>query len=210
VFGIDISQQMIGYARAQAREQHVSDRVELRAMDALRELEFPNDFFDLVNLRFGASFIRTWDWRRLLTEMWRVTTPGGVVQITDGAMADYHNSPALQQYHNMIVCALFRAGYLFEQSVTGLTDHLVSLLERSGLQQVQVNAHKLEFRAGTAQGQLYYEDNMYGLLAAGPFIQKYACANADYDLISQQALKEMQQPDFYAAWTIITTWGIKV
>src|ERR1700730_8118778 len=49
VFGIDISQQMIEYARAQAQEQHVSDRVELHVMDALLMLEFPNNFFDLVN-----------------------------------------------------------------------------------------------------------------------------------------------------------------
>ena len=209
VFGIDISQKMIEYARAQAQEKHVKDRVELHIMDALLMLEFPANFFDLVNLRFGASFMRTWDWPKLLSEIWRVITPGGVVQITEGGEASYHNSPALQQYHEMITCALFRAGHMFEQSVGELSNHLVSLIERSGFQQVELHAHKLEFRAGTEQGQLYYEDNMYGLMAAGPFIQKYACANTDYDLIRQQALKEMQQPDFYASWMMNTVMGTK-
>ena len=209
VFGIDISQQMIDYAREQAQEQQISDRVELHVMDALRMLEFPTGFFDLVNMRFGASFVRTWDWPKLLSEMLRVTSIGGTIQITEGGMAEYHNSPALQQYHEMIVCALFRSGHLFEQKVGTFADHLVPLLERNGFQQVRMCKRKLEFHAGTTQGQLYYEDNMYGLMAVGPFLQKYACINTDYDSLQQQALKEMQQPDFYATWEMITTSGIK-
>src|SRR5207248_464208 len=59
--GIDISLRMIEYARTQAKAHQVSDRVEFRVMDALRLLEFPVASFDLVNLRGGASFLRTWD-----------------------------------------------------------------------------------------------------------------------------------------------------
>ncbi|HEX7735476.1 MAG TPA: class I SAM-dependent methyltransferase, partial [Ktedonobacteraceae bacterium] len=66
--GVDVSGRMLEYARAQAAEQDLAERVEFIQMDALRMLEFPTGFFDLVNLRFGGSFLRTWDWPKLLQE----------------------------------------------------------------------------------------------------------------------------------------------
>src|SRR5437899_1428785 len=41
LIGVDVSREMLDYARAQARAQQVSDRVEFHLMDALRMLEFP-------------------------------------------------------------------------------------------------------------------------------------------------------------------------
>src|SRR5258706_13859742 len=57
--GVDVSERMIEYAQAQAEAQQVSDRVQFRTMDALRMLEFPTEYFHLVNQRFGASYLRT-------------------------------------------------------------------------------------------------------------------------------------------------------
>ncbi len=59
--GVDVSSRMVEYAQGQAEDQQVSDRVQFRSMDALRMLEFPADHFDLVNQRFGQSYLRTWD-----------------------------------------------------------------------------------------------------------------------------------------------------
>ncbi len=56
--GVDVSERMIEYAQAQAEAQQVSDRVQFRTMDALRMLEFPTEYFHLVNQRFGASYLR--------------------------------------------------------------------------------------------------------------------------------------------------------
>jgi len=67
---------MLHYARAQAETQQVGDRVEFHQMDALHRLEVPQGFFDLVNLRFGTSWLRTWEWSKLLSEFQRVTRPG--------------------------------------------------------------------------------------------------------------------------------------
>src|SRR5262249_484516 len=49
--GVDISKPMIEAARAQAQAKQLSERVEFYIMDALRMLEFPAEFFDLVNHR---------------------------------------------------------------------------------------------------------------------------------------------------------------
>src|SRR5581483_6496052 len=81
LIGGDISRTLVEYARTEAEAEHVGDRVGFRMMDALRMFEFPTNYFDLVNLRLGSSFMRTWDWPKLLTEMGRVTRFPGTVRV---------------------------------------------------------------------------------------------------------------------------------
>src|SRR5579863_7387579 len=75
LIGVDINERMLTSARTQAQAEQVTDRVQYRIMDALRRLDFPNDFFDLVNLRFGMSFLHTEDWPKLLSEFQRILRP---------------------------------------------------------------------------------------------------------------------------------------
>src|SRR6266567_3038266 len=76
--GIDVNPRMIDYARAQAAAQHVDDRIELHVMDALGVLDFPDASFDLVNLRFALSFMRTVPGRApLCPRKYRVNRPPG-------------------------------------------------------------------------------------------------------------------------------------
>jgi ubiquinone/menaquinone biosynthesis C-methylase UbiE len=206
--GIDISQRMIEYARAQAQACHVDHRIEFHVMDALQTLDFPTASFDLVNLRLSSSFVRTWDWPKILTELLRVTCPSEVVRVTDCQFFQ-SNSPALTQLNEMLVCALFRAGHQFTQEMTGLTSRLAQMLEQYGCEQVQIKAYAIEYPAGTVEGEVFYEDMKLFFQTIRPFIQKWSCAARDYEVIYQQALGEMHQPDFHATWSFLTAWGRK-
>ena len=205
--GIDVSKRMVDYAREQASIHHVEDRVEFRTMDALRMLEFPNAFFDLANMRCGGSFMRTWDWPKLLSEMLRVTRPRGMVRLTEPEILHQSNSPALTQLYEMFQCAMFRAGHLFEQETTGIVAHLPRLLTQYRCQQVQAKVYALEYQAGTAEGQAYYKDVMHMFRTIRPFLQKWGCISGDYDAIYQQALDEMQQNTFHSTWNLRSAWG---
>jgi ubiquinone/menaquinone biosynthesis C-methylase UbiE len=207
--GIDISQRMIKYACAQAKAHQIDDRVEFQVMDALRMLEFPAAFFDLVNLRLGVSFLRIWDWPKVLRELLRVTRPGGVVRVTESKIVQQSDSSALTRLCEMLQCALYRAGHLFTQESAGLTDHLARLLDQYGCQQIQTKAYAIEYQAGMAEGQAHYEDLMLVFQTGRPFIQKWGCASQDYEAIHQQALGEIRQPDFHATWDMLTVWGNK-
>lgn len=207
--GIDINQRMIDYAREQALTHQVNERVKFQSMDALLALGFPSESFDLVHLRLGLSFLRTWDWSKLLTEILRVTRPGGMLRVTDTEVIQPSTSPAHLQLTGMSLCALFRAGHLFTQETTGLTAHLANLLTRHGYQQVQTKNYALEYQAGTIEGQAFYEDMKHIFHLLHPFYQKWGCAPADYEAIYQQALNEMQQPDFHATWNLLSSWGTK-
>jgi ubiquinone/menaquinone biosynthesis C-methylase UbiE len=207
--GIDVNPRMIEYARAQTVAHHVEDRAEFHVMDALRVLDFPDASFDLVNLRFGLSFLRTWDWLTLLREFQRILRPGGVVRLTDEEVIHRSTSPAAMQFCEMLLCALFRAGRLFTQESSGVTAHLAPLLSKCGYQQVQTTEYALRFRAGTPEGLTYAEDGVYVFRTLLPFLQKWGCISKDYEDIRLQTIEEIHRPDFSATWHLHTAWGSK-
>jgi ubiquinone/menaquinone biosynthesis C-methylase UbiE len=207
--GIDISQHMIKYAFTQAEAHQVHDRVKFHVMDVLLPLDFPAASFDLTNLRFGISFVRTWDWSRMLGEMLRVTRPGGVVRVTEANIIHQTNSSALIQLCEMLQCAFFRAGNLFAQEATGLASELTQLFSQRGCQQVQTRGCALEYRRGTPEGDAFCEAVKLLFLTSHPFIQKWGCLAKNYDAIYRQVLEQMGQPDFFAILNLLTVWGSK-
>ncbi len=209
LIGVDISARTVEYAQMQAEAQQVSDRVQFRIMDALGRLQFPDHSFDLVNQRFGASFLRQWDWARLLHEYKRVCKPGGVIRITEFDVGETSSSPALLRLSDLFVQALYRAGHFFTRDHNGVTSQLASLLHQQKLQNVQTHAYTIEYHAGTIQGQLFVEDIRYLYRTLLPFLHKWTKVPADYETIYQQAVAEMQRPDFVATMNLLTTWGSK-
>jgi ubiquinone/menaquinone biosynthesis C-methylase UbiE len=207
--GVDTSGTILEYAQAQAEEQGVADRVEFHVMDALRMLEFPKEFFDLVNQRLGSSFLRAWDWMKLLQEYKRVLRPDGIVRITEGSMVTESSSPALVRLNELIFRALDQAGHFIEHRPDGVTSELPRLLKQHGFQNIQTRAHHMEYRTGTPQWQMYYQDTQYAIRTLQPFLQKWMHLPDDFDDLCQQTLSEMQQPDFVAIWPLLTVWGIK-
>jgi ubiquinone/menaquinone biosynthesis C-methylase UbiE len=205
--GVDISSKMLAYARTQAEAHQVSDRVTFRVMDALRWLDFPANSFDLVNHRMGSSYLRQWDWPKLLEEYQRVARQDGVIRITECFHAVESNSPALTRLHELFIQAFYNAGHLFVPQTDGLVSRLSEIMRQQGLQPIQTQKYELRFAAGTPDGQSYYEDTRHFFRTLKPFLQKWLRLPDDYERIYQQALTEMQEPGFQATWPFLTAWG---
>lgn len=78
--GIDLSEDMIGLARAHARREHLGERVQFASGD-VAHLPYPDQSFDVV-----VSTISMHHWAELaqpLRELYRVLKPGGRVWIYD-------------------------------------------------------------------------------------------------------------------------------
>lgn len=209
LIGIDVNKRMIDYAREQASAAGVDERVEFHTMDALGTLEFPQAFFDLVNMRCGGSFMRTWDWPKLLSEMQRITRSAGVIRLTEPEIFHQSNSPALTRLCEMFQCAMFQAGHLFTEDTSGIIDHLARLLTQHGCQDVQTRDHFVQGQAGTEDGEAYFRDARHFFRTVRPFLEKRGCASSDYDAVYQQALAEMQQPAFHVTWHLRSAWGTR-
>lgn len=206
LFGIDASGKMLDYAQAQAEANQVNDRIEFLVVDALRMLEFPDHFFDLVNMRYAQGWIRTWEWPKLLQEAQRVSRPDGVIRFTEGGFGQ-STSPALNRLNDLFVQAFHRAGYYFTSESDAITTHLPRLMHQRGVLHVQTRTYTLEYRAGTPEGQSFIESMKLLYQTVVPFLKKWIRLPDDYEDIYQQALVEMQAPDFFADGYLLTAWG---
>ncbi|HLI69130.1 MAG TPA: methyltransferase domain-containing protein [Ktedonobacteraceae bacterium] len=206
--GIDISQRMLDFARARAEAEGVSDRVEFHVMDALRMLEFPNDFFSLVNQRLGWGYLRTWDWPKLLQEFQRVARPGGVVRVTESDLGRNTSSAAMQLIE-LSQKAFYQSGHLFTPTGDGVIGQLARLLQRHGLQNVRTRTYTLEYPFGSPGWQLALEDMRLVYRTMRPFLEKWVHIPDNYEEIYQQALRDVQQPDCVGGLTLLTAWGTK-
>jgi ubiquinone/menaquinone biosynthesis C-methylase UbiE len=209
--GVDTNERAIAYARGQAAAQKVSDRVEFHIMDVLGMLEFPIDYFDLVNQRFAWSFLRTWEWPKLLIEYQRITRPGGVIRITEADIqqGSVEINPALSRLSQLVLQAFYQAGHFFTPEWNGVTSQLARLLRQYGIRNVQTLPYTLEYEAGTPEAQYLNENTKRLFRTVVPFLRKWTHLPDDYEAIYQQGLLELQRPDFVATWSFLTAWGIK-
>jgi len=207
--GVDISGRMIEYAQAQAVAQQVDDRVQFHTMDVLRVLEFPTGFFDLVNQRFATSYLRTWDWSKLLQEYQRILQPGGIIRLTEGDISIETNSPALSQLMELLRDAFVQAGHFFEPASKGITSELARLLGRYGFQHVQAREYTQVVRSGTPEGQNVIEDMKLAFRTAVPFLRKWSNVPDNYEALYQQMVTETELSDFTAGGLVLTAWAEK-
>ncbi|HLZ58820.1 MAG TPA: class I SAM-dependent methyltransferase [Ktedonosporobacter sp.] len=209
LIGVDSSKRMISFAHAQAEARQVSARVEFRLMDAFSLFAFSDDLFDLANLRFALSFLRTWEWPQVLRELRRVTRGGGIIRLTEADLPDQSTSPALLQLCSLLAQAYNQAWKYFRPQARGVAADLAGLLEQQGLHNVQTRISRPEIQSGTVAGQLFFEDMRSLFRTNVPFLQKWTRVPENYTDLYQQMLVEMQQPDFVVANQTITAWGSK-
>ena len=207
LIGVDVSARMVAFAREQAQIAGVEDSVMFRTGDALRRIDFQDRFFDLVNQRLGMSYAREWEWSKLLQEYQRVTRLGGIIRITEASTMTENNSPALTKISAIAHQAYANAGFLFSAEPESIIHTLAHLMTQHGIHDVQTKEYRFVYRAGTPQGNLFAAD-MEALFHVGfPFLNKWGCVPDNYEVVRQQAIKDMQLPDFVATWTFLTAWG---
>jgi ubiquinone/menaquinone biosynthesis C-methylase UbiE len=205
--GVDISGKMLEYAREQAILHQVQDRVQFHVMDALRMLEFPGKHFDLVNLRFGISFVRTWEWAKMLQEMRRVCKPEGIVRLSDVTSISSTSQTLDYIMLQIGLPAAIRAGFAFGEERDATPVNLARLMSEHRFRDIQQANYPVEYHAGTPQHHLFVEDIRRMLHLAPAFWRKWTSVPDDYETRYERMLREVEQPDFVATWPLFTIWG---
>jgi SAM-dependent methyltransferase len=103
VVGVDLSPQMIDWARRRARSAGVEDRVTYAVADVLA-LPFEDDRFDAVIAESVLAFID--DKERAIAEMVRVTKPGGHVGLNEGFLLTETPTPRVAGLARRIASAM--------------------------------------------------------------------------------------------------------
>jgi len=210
VIGVDISQLMVAYARSQALAQELHT-VSFRVMDALKPLDFPDNSFDLINMRFITAFMSKDAWPRLLRECQRILRPGGVLRVTESEW-NITNAPASEKIMEMTFRAVYLAGQTFSPDGrhVGITPMLGHLLRDAGYQNIQRIAHVLDFSFGTEAYAGWCQNCMVMHKLIQPFLIKMGVTTREeIELLYQQDQVEMQSEDFCGLMFYLTVWGQK-
>ncbi len=210
VVGIDISERMVKYAHAHVLARRLYN-ASFQVMDAMKPLEFADASFDLVNARTLFAVMNAETWPKLVQEMMRVCRPGGTLRLTEGELT-LSNSPALEKFNGLFLRAFEMTGRTFlpGSRQLGITTVLGRFLSDAGCRVVQRRLYTIDFSAGTAAHQGWYQDIMIGFELASPFLEKLGLLNRqEFEPLHGQLIGELLSKDFCGLGFGLTAWGSK-
>lgn len=210
VVGVDISERMIAYAKAQAAVQHRAN-AQFRTMNILHHLDFPDASFDLVNARLISGFILREQWAHFLQECLRILRPGGILRVTELEIGPT-NKPHLEQSLHTIMAAMARVGINFSPGGRdfGIIHMLPYLFRQAHVSAVRKQAHFIEFSADTDAHESFYHDVDLGLQLVESLVTRtQLMTTEDWRQLHQRSMANMFEVDFCAAWILLTVWGNK-
>ncbi len=150
VTGLDFVPAMVDAARAKVQKKNLTDRIVLVQGDAL-QLPFDDNSFDVSGIAFGIRNIP--DRRRALSEMLRVTVPGGQVMVLEMTFVQNRFFKLIYYiYLNFLLPAFARllsrnpaAYYYLADSIMNFPapDEFARIMEASGM--VNVEKYPLTF-----------------------------------------------------------------
>lgn len=201
VSGIDISPARIADATRRARRLRVH-RVRFEVMDARAPLRYPDGHFDLVNVRC-VQLPRS-GWPALLRELFRITTPGGVVRLIDSDDAGVTTSPAYERLSELFLqaCRIHEIAFSPTGRSLGLAPALVRIARDAGYTDIGIRAAALHWSSKTDAHAAVAEDMVQAFGRAVPFIASVGLARPDEVAQLVERLKtEVEAEDFCALWT---------
>jgi SAM-dependent methyltransferase len=212
VEGVDISRSMVDYANARAQAQQ-RPNASFGVMNLNEQLEFPDASFDLVNARLLFAVLKRDRWPAFLRECTRILRPNGLLRITEPANFATTSSAAVNQLLELLITqALWKTGYGFSPDghSFGLVHILPHLLRQFDYQQVHLMGHAFEFSAGTAAlADQYRNVEIIGDQVKALFVNLGLISPEAFDLLQQQALRDMRQETFCAVGHLTTVLGYK-
>ena len=212
VTGVDISEQMLEYARARARARGLTN-VHYQLADITQPFPFPNHVFDLVNARFLQGVLSPGNWRGLVRECLRVLRPGGLLRLTEGEIG-VSNLPSTSRLLHLLPLALHHTGRSFSPDghSMAITCMLGHFLRAEGYREVRARPFVVDSSVGTAA---YHRFTEFLRVTFSPhllgeyFLRAGVLPAQEYDALYQRALREMSSDQFCAIAYFLTVIGEK-
>ncbi len=213
VVGIDTSNQMIAYARAQAKVQGLHN-VSFQVMDITKPLRFPTSSFDIVNARMIAPYLSCKNWSCAIKEFVRVARPGGMFYLTECDELGKSNSLAYETLKQLYGRACSRNGQSFHPFPDGphlcITPLLEQFVRDAGGARIRQKVHTLNY---SAKEQAFFSnyENLKVLYKLGqPFLIRMGVATQkQLEQLYEQMLIDMLSDDFCGLWYFLTIYAEK-
>jgi ubiquinone/menaquinone biosynthesis C-methylase UbiE len=209
VTGIDLSTDMMNYANARAQTQHLKNVSFIMQDFMANKLPFPEQSFDLINLRFAVGWLKNGEWLLLLSRCFVMLKPGGYLIITEGE-GIYTTSPALERLQELLCQAFFTTGYGLSHSphFLGVVAHLGYLLHETGFRAIHTEATMLDFSYyhEDQEANRAWRDGFHALISESAIFlfQAGVTTAEELALLDAQISIEMFQEDFCGLGPLFT------
>ena len=159
------------------------------AGNILEGLPFPDATFDFVHQRLLFFAIPTDRWQFVLNELYRVTRPGGWIEVVEGQYGYEPMGPAAQRISDAMLPAMLHRGIDPRMSA-----HLEQYLTNAGLLRAQTRVIKLPVGDwGGRLGQLAATDVLSFSQAAKPLLLAQGMSESDYAQLVEMMRRECEQ-----------------
>lgn len=197
ITGVDLSEQMIAYARAQAQVRNL--KTQFRIMDILQLPwdDFPDGSFDCINARFITSLAPKHLLPTLYHECWRVLTEGGILRYTEPAGVSTPMAPAQEKLTLYANEAAYRAGLSFSPYDMGTGAVTAQILKRIGFEVISLTPYMLDLSAGAPMHHIQKEVWYMSISLLKPFLLKMKVASPEeIDNLQEEFVREWDDPNF--------------
>jgi ubiquinone/menaquinone biosynthesis C-methylase UbiE len=211
ITGIDISELMITYAQAQALRENIKN-ASFEVMDALAPLEFPDNSFDIVNIRTAIGWLPRASWPEVLRECHRVARPGGIIRLTE-CDSGGSNGAATAQWARHLAHLLYlrKLGFSPDEFTVGITAMLGKLLLdaecASSLEQISHRVFMIDCSYGAPLHAIYFQNSlgMYKQLQPA-FVKMGFAKQEELNRLYSDFQAEVQDPGYCATMYWLTRW----
>jgi ubiquinone/menaquinone biosynthesis C-methylase UbiE len=210
IIGIDLSQKMIDYAQSLTQVQYF-ENLQFEVADVRKiPFDFPDNSFDFINSRLIVGFMSKEAWPRLIQECMRILRPGGTLRFTECDRSSRTSSAAFEEMQDILAGYSYRAKRTFDNMDWGITLRLSQMLRQAGCTDLQVQAHAIDWSAGTSNWPIVCQNFATAYKLMQPYIvQNKAATNEKWEALWNQANTEFYTSDFSALWYLASAWGQK-
>lgn len=211
IWGIDNNKQVIGYAAKHVATRN-NKRVSFALMNVLEPLDFEDEYFDYVNIRFVTGVLERDEkvWLKLIRECMRILKSGGTFRLTESEMSWMPNAEATNTMLYALMQVMWKRGKAFASWQLAVTPVLSHVLREAGLVDLQEQILSLDYSHGTDLHKLVIADTIHVMQVSRVGLVKLGgIPEEQFDTLFEQMCVETSRPDFKARWPIPTWTGRK-
>jgi ubiquinone/menaquinone biosynthesis C-methylase UbiE len=209
VVGVDLSDIMISYAQAQAKIRKINN-ITFQVMD-IRALDFEPERFDFINVRLIGAALRKEDWTTLWQRCFTMLRPGGQIRWSE-ADVPQSSSPAYDEFYVLLTTAMKRLNQTFSNTgnTIGILPRMIPMLMAAGFVDIDELAYALDSSSYTALWQGGLEISIAFLHLIKPLLLRtHLIDEEQFTQLFEQAVQEMQAPDYVALSLMLSIWARK-
>jgi len=209
VVGIDLLATMVNYGKAQASSRNLHN-VHFVVMNALQPLEFADETFDLISMRFGTSFVLSSYWGSLFQEFRRLLHPGGALVCTEIDLGITNSMAWGQLLQWLAEVAHIRKASEGKGFSIGTVAMLGKYFQDAQFDNIQYFPYYFDASASSSYHDAWAQDAFMLIHQIKPMVIQWLHVNEEqFEAVAQQGLEEMRRDDFRHVSFLLSVVGKK-